>query len=152
MSDVLSMAVAPDGARVAFGGRRSQVAFVDLGTGLPIRSPRTANVGHVFSIRFDATGNHVVSGSTGNDAALWDARTGLVLARARFGDTFTSIGPTFRPDGSIVAAAGDQTVHIWNRSLDHAISYACRVVGRDLSRSEWADEFPERPWQSTCPA
>jgi hypothetical protein len=36
-------------------------------------------------------------------------------------------------------------------SSDSAIEFACRAVGRDLTREEWTEHFGDLPFHETCP-
>ena len=42
-------------------------------------------------------------------------------------------------------------VYAWDTSLEHAVDVACRAAGRDLTRDEWAQAFPDRPYRAVCP-
>ena len=54
-----------------------------------------------------------------------------------------------KPDHLVIdyeaqAAQWPMDVRSWER-------FACQVAGRDLTRSEWSDELPGRPYRHVCP-
>lgn len=92
--------------------------------------------------------------TTGSSAqvAVWDGHTGELISTARLPEGEGQSSAGFRPDGTLIVAAYSGRVFSWDPSIDHAVAFACRVAGRDLTREEWSAEFPDRPFRSTCPA
>ncbi len=39
----------------------------------------------------------------------------------------------------------------WDTTTQHAVDFACDLVGRDFTEAEWARFFGTRPYQQTCP-
>jgi hypothetical protein len=39
----------------------------------------------------------------------------------------------------------------WDPRPDAWATYACRVAGRNLSKAEWAELLPGRPYRTICP-
>ena len=54
-------------------------------------------------------------------------------------------------DSTIVIATDSGGLYYWDTSTAHAIEFACRLAGRDLTEAEWRQDFGDRPWQPTCP-
>ena len=44
-------------------------------------------------------------------------------------------------DAVLIVDVGMGPVYEWNTDLEHAVDFACRVAGRDLSEAEWAAQF-----------
>ncbi len=40
---------------------------------------------------------------------------------------------------------------VWDVAPDHWDATACRIAGRNLTRAEWNQYLPGRPYQATCP-
>ena len=141
----------PDGRHVAVGGRNGRVEVVDLDTGAAVAPPAVGHDGDVLWVAYDTSGDRLTSGSVGGDVALWDGRTGALLGRAVVPNADGLAVGGFRSDGSVLVAASDGWMGIWDPGIDRAISFACRVAGRDLTGREWAEVLPDRPWRPTCP-
>jgi hypothetical protein len=56
----------------------------------------------------------------------------------------------FAPNGDLVIDNLADTA-VWPTGLDAWERFACQVAGRDLTRAEWADLLPNRPYQHVCP-
>jgi hypothetical protein len=58
----------------------------------------------------------------------------------------------FLTDGrTVVIAAYDDGIYLWDTGVEHAIEQACRTAGRDLTTTEWRDNFGGRPYRKVCP-
>jgi hypothetical protein len=92
----------------------------------------------------------VAVGDADGTATVWDLH-----ARKRVGDPFpisTNLIPAvlFEPNGRLfITELGAVTewpvdVRSWER-------FACRVANRDITREEWEDVLPNRPYRHVCP-
>jgi WD40 repeat protein len=148
--DARSTAFSPSGDRVAVGGVGGTVQLINVNTGQPMAPPVVANDGDVYWVTFNADGSRVASGA--NDVALLDGRTGELLSTAKVPGVVHAEFPAFRPDGTLSLASSSGRAYVWDPSLTHAISFACRAAGRDMTRAEWSQEIPGQPYRSVCPA
>jgi hypothetical protein len=66
----------------------------------------------------------------------------------------------FSPDGKTLASgSSDQTVRFWNAAVPghnmtnttNVVRYLCALVGRSLTRAEWARWVPGLAFQRVCP-
>ncbi|MCK9926644.1 winged helix-turn-helix domain-containing protein [Frankia sp. Mgl5] len=155
VADLAGIAFAPDdrtlaisyGARV--GGR---VSFHDTGTG---HVERTLQIPSGGGIEFLRGGSVVMTtgDSAGSSAAqLWDAATfapiGEPLPQPEPGAYFIS-----RDAEGTRAVAGSQNSFavIWDVDTARWQTVACGIAGRNLTRAEWDQYFPNRPYRQTCP-
>ncbi len=67
-----------------------------------------------------------------------------------FGDNHRVRASFLAPDRVMMV---DDTGEIfeWDPRPDTWEAHACRVAGRNLTRSEWADLFPGERYRTTCP-
>ena len=85
-------------------------------------------------------------------AMLWDLRS-----RSRVGDEFpvssAAIIPAvaFEPDGRLLITEFGSNIE-WPVDLPTLQRFACQLAGRDLTRDEWTDVLPNRPYRPVCPA
>jgi WD40 repeat protein len=104
-----SLALSPDGQRLAAGGFDKTVQVWDTGTGQRIGDPLKGHTEHVDSVAFGSRGNHIASGSMDTTLRLWNPDAGQPLSSA--GDV-SSVAVS--PDGHRIAAATDGQVQLWN--------------------------------------
>lgn len=57
----------------------------------------------------------------------------------------------FAPDGyTVTIATRGGVIHRLDVRAERWIEQACRIAGRNLTRSEWRDAFGDRPYRETC--
>jgi WD40 repeat protein/serine/threonine protein kinase len=137
---VYSVAFSPDGKMVASGSADNTVILWDI---RDIRRPRQigpplrAHAGYVFSVAFSPDGQTLASGSADHAVILWDVLTGQRLGKPLVSHHDDAYAVSFSPNGHWLASAGaDATYRLWE--VDWA-ARACRIVGRNLTQTEWAD-------------
>ena len=82
---------------------------------------------------------------------LWDGRTGEYQASLPVPSRTAHLSMTYLPDSTGLLIAGtdgrtwavDTRTHRW-------VQRACRAAGRNLTRAEWQQFFPTRPYEVTC--
>jgi WD40 repeat protein len=58
----------------------------------------------------------------------------------------------FHPSGKWLAIAGeDSTIRVWNVDMKELLENACKIAGRNFTKAEWDQYFPEDPYHMTCP-
>ncbi len=93
-----------------------------------------------------------MTGARDGSVSLWDATTGELLGTVVMPVRATATAD-FAADGrSAVIVSPFAGVYVWDTSLDHALEFACRLAGRDLTQVEWQESFGDRPYEETCPA
>lgn len=109
---VFSMAVRPDGHRIATGGIQLRVWDADTGkqVDLPFRTDRFA-----LSMAYSPDGHRIVSINADSNIQLWDADIGTPIGDPLTGHTGDVKSVAFSPDGHRIASAGtDKTIRIWD--------------------------------------
>jgi WD40 repeat protein/class 3 adenylate cyclase len=147
------VAFAPDGRTVAMGNDDGTVTFWDIETGKPAAPPLQALDEGFMNVDYSPDGNTLVAAGQSRAVTLWDLAT-----RKQIGADFP--GPPneerpvarFTPDGShLLVAYGHGGATLWD--LDPAAweAQACTVAGRNLTRDEWRQFLPDRPYETLCP-
>jgi WD40 repeat protein/class 3 adenylate cyclase len=143
-------AVAPDGRTVGIGGTAGDVVVVDAVTG-EVGPVLPAHDGYVESVTFAPDGGSFIT--TGQDGVvkIWDAATWRVLESiVPFGENHRVRASFLAPDRVMIVDDSGEILE-WDPRPDAWEAHACRVAGRNLARSEWADFFPGEPYRRTCP-
>jgi len=52
---------------------------------------------------------------------------------------------------TLLISAIDGAVYTWDTRVESWIAHACATAGRNFTRDEWRDAFPDRPYRRTCP-
>jgi WD40 repeat protein/class 3 adenylate cyclase len=145
-----SIAFSSDGRLLAAGTEDGKVVLWDARNGSPLGSPIQVASGAIDPISFSPDGHLFAVSSSDLTATLWDLR-----ARKRLGNPFPveegSIPVArFAPGGDLVIDNLTDTAQ-WPTQLRTWERFACRVAGRDLTRAEWRDLLPDRPYRHVCP-
>jgi eukaryotic-like serine/threonine-protein kinase len=112
-AQVLAVAFAPDGKRLASGGRDRTIAIWDVSSGTRLHTLGD-HTDTVHSVRFSPDGALLVSGGYDRRALVWDVATGKVR-RSLEGHRDWVVRVGFSPDGStIFAASQDRKVRFFD--------------------------------------
>jgi hypothetical protein len=56
----------------------------------------------------------------------------------------------FLYDSTLATTSNDFTAMVWDTDPERAVQRVCAMVGRDLTRSEWAELSPESDYRPVC--
>ena len=146
-----AVAFSPDSKLLATGGASGLVKFWDTQTGKQLGGPLLASAGYLLSLAFDPTGRLLVTSGTDGTTRLWDVRS-----RAPVGSPLPVLDNISAE--AAFTASGDNLVTVYANG--RAFTYdlrpsswekrACAVAGRRLTRQEWAQYLPGRPYRLVC--
>jgi WD40 repeat protein len=144
-----AIAFSPGGGLLGAGTADGKLVLWRARDGTLVGSPIQVATETVDSFSFATNGRLFAVSSADQTATLWDLR-----ARKRLGNSFpvrqgAVPGAQFAPKGDLLivyladAAQWPTDPRKWER-------FACQVAGRDLTRAEWSDLLPNRPYQHVC--
>jgi tetratricopeptide (TPR) repeat protein len=109
-----SMAVSPDGTRIALGYHNNLVTIWDAEKGTPLLDLK-GHTSEINSVAFSPDGKRIVTGSGDRTVRIWDARTGTTLAELK-GHTGAVTSVSFSADGTRLLTAGGE-VFVWDAPI-----------------------------------
>ena len=144
-----AIAFSPGGRFLGAGTTDGKVVLLDAHDGKQLGSIRVATE-TIETISFSPNARLFAASSADLTTTLWDLRS-----RKRLGNSFPVRQEAlpvakFTPRGDLLidyladAAQWPTDPRTWER-------FACQVAGRDLTRAEWADLLPNRPYEHVCP-
>jgi DNA-binding SARP family transcriptional activator/WD40 repeat protein len=141
----------PDGAHVAVSFGSGRVWIVDTRTGRPVDAPAPVHQSAISFLSWSPDGSQILSDDVGGTMELWDSADGTVQDTVTVPGDVSGVGQ-FRPrttDVTILDGFGN--VFTWDTRPDHALDFACRIAGRDLTADEWRTYVGEGDPISVCP-
>lgn len=156
--DYSSVAFRPDGNTLAASGSGLTLWDVKRGSRSAdlISTPFTASPVRI-RVAFSPDGK-LLAASAGSEVTLWDLADLKPFATITSGEPVAD--PVFSPGGGLLAAGSQQgSVMLWDvAAAQSAIEghvndlekLLCPRIGRNLSRAEWSEFFPNRAYHRTC--
>ena len=146
------LSFSPDGRSLAVGVETGLVYTFDVASGERLHEPARAHNSWVGQVEWLPDGRTVVSTGEDTRIVLYDAARGVVRAtlpasaRGALAHTYL-----LEVDGDgITALAGERSGRRYPLDPRHWLDRACDIVGRDLTRDEWTNYLPDRPYRRTC--
>ena len=140
----------PGSQLLAVGTPDGHLLLLNSRTGERTAPPFRVATGAVNTVSFSPDGRSVAVSSFDHTVSVWN-----VQSRTRLGDVF---GPyqgkvpsvQFEPNGRLLINIASNGVE-WPMDVGTWKRFACRVAGRNLTRSEWRNALPTRPYMRVCP-
>jgi WD40 repeat protein len=148
-----AVALDPDGRTLAVGGTgnpRSIVRLVDIRTGELVGELDQGGVG-AATLEFSSDGRMLaVGGLAENVASLWDVSSGTQIG-AKLTVGSRRIAMDLSSDGRrLLMVADNGEGAIWDIDPESWAKRACAIANRTLTREEWKEFLPGRPYEPAC--
>ena len=141
----------PDGKLLVMGYRRGLSQVWSTTTWKPVTRPLAADAGAIVQAAISPDGRTLATGSLEGTVRMWDIETEQALGAALPGLPAIPVIPYFTADGKhLIASYETGRAYHWDIRPESLARHACQVAGRRLTRAEWAQFLPDRPYEPAC--
>ncbi len=148
--DGLSVALTPDGEKLALGGYGKVVRLWDVGTGKLIDVLDTGR-GGATSLEFSADGSILAVSGFGEPAAsLWDVATGTRIGPSLTAGRRTAMVDLSSDGRQLLLTLANGEAAVFDVDPESWARRACALANRALTREEWERFLPGRPYEPAC--
>jgi WD40 repeat protein/DNA-binding SARP family transcriptional activator len=146
-----SLRFSPDGRLLVFGDVRGRVWLYDTRTWTPRGNQLVAHTGAIVTVSFSPGGRTLATTSDDGTTRLWDVPSGRPIGTALPGPAQHYVAAAFVGGGTHLVTLNDEGHgSLWDIQAESWARRACEVAGRTLTRAEWDDALPERPYAPAC--
>jgi WD40 repeat protein len=141
----------PDGRLFAVGNKYGETRVYATATMKPVTRVLSGDAGGILSAVISGDDRTLATGSDSGAVQLWDIPSGQALGAPLPGVPSHPVVPAFTPDDTHLVAAYDTgRAYVWDIRPGELARHACEVAGRRLTRAEWQEFLPGRPYAPAC--
>ena len=150
--DALSVALTPNGEKLALGGYGKVVRLWDVRTRKPIHVLDTGR-GGATSLEFSADGSILAVSGFGEPAAsLWDVATGTRIGPSLTAGRRTAMVDLSSDGRQLLLTLANGEGAVFDVDPESWARRACALANRTLTRAEWERYLPGRLYEPACAA
>ncbi|MEY9913461.1 WD40 repeat protein/transcriptional regulator with XRE-family HTH domain [Catenulispora sp. MAP12-49] len=156
-SAAYSAAFSANGHLVAVGSAQGTARVWDIADPkhpVSVGQQLAGPIGYIYALSFAPNKDVLaMSGSSASAICLWDLTDPhhAVHLATLDGPASGAFAVTFSPNGEVLAAGGvDHTAQLWDTSPGTATTWICAVVGEPITKAEWDQYVPGRPYAPPC--
>ena len=140
----------PTGRYLALAMVDGTLRILDATDGHPLAPPLKANSGAAINVSISPNGRYVAVSGFPPAVTVWDTRTFRQVAGPLPLDVDAlDARARFAPDGRLVVTSGP-VLRAFEIDPTEWMARACREAGRTLTRAEWEEVLPNRPYAPAC--
>ena len=107
----------------------------------------------IWDVAVSPKGGQFASVAGDGSLRFWDLATGAPIGPPFSGHDTDANAVAYAPDGTfVVTVSNDETARVWYPEFHSWVEYGCKIVGRNMSASEWARLVGDHPYERTCPS
>ena len=126
-------------------GYENWVHVWEIDSGLEIKRLHHSNTPQ--SVEFSSSGKYLAAAGWDRTARVWETASWRQIASFEHDDSIVSVA--FSADEALLATAGwDRISKVWRLGPDDLVRTVHQVVGRQLTRAEWAEYLPGEDYPS----
>jgi WD40 repeat protein len=140
-----------DGRLLVLGNHEGRVEIYGGRTFRRYGRPLLGHTGYILTADFSPDDRMLATSATDGTVRLWDTQTGDPIGSPLPGIPNVEVGTAFVNGGTHVAAVYDGgRGYLWDVRPSSWARRACAVAGRVLTRAEWDEALPGRPYAPAC--
>jgi WD40 repeat protein len=139
----------PDGRSLVYGDRDGRVWIYDTRTWRPRGGPISLTT-PIRTADISPDGRTLATTAVDNTVALWDLASHRAIGSDPPRAAGELVGAGFIDGGRQLAVLHDRGGFAWDLRPGTWERHACAVAGRTLTRAEWDEVLPDRPYAPAC--
>ena len=141
----------PTDAPIVGGSSDGWARLWSATTGRPVTRAFRGHTGAVLWESISPDGRTLATGSVDGTIQLFDLQSQRALGAPLTAIPNRTVAPLFTPDGAaLFAVTNTGRGYRWDIRPSSWERHACAVAGRTLTRAEWDDALPGRPYAPAC--